>query len=360
MKSAASAPSILTVDTESFRFGFLVYFYNVPPRICEDDIINLLESASSSPEFDSNSRLRVIVCASFRGHHTPAMPPPPTIPASQPVEKKDKDGKEKVPNNVVAIGPPILENAKTFDPLRSIQWHDYYWNYVDNFFQPLNMDDIRAFRSIPPSTNAKDDAVSSPFSLTQRLVAALLDDGTNVPNTTTVPPSAIRAGAAGAVATGTSKERMRHQNLMETRVRHELATVGLIDGTPEDDLTRANRATVWRLREVKALNAARHRSLARTVTVAELRDQAERREKKRKDDNEEIAYLKIRLGLLKKSRKNRANVLEILSHKFGHYDHVESTIGNKSKKRKSSSTKKGESNPKSKSESPILIRGYSK
>lgn len=290
---------------------------------------------------------------------TPPLAPLPTTGTGATTEKKDT--KKKTPNNVVSIGPALLENSKTFDPLRSAKWHDYYWNYVDQYFQPINVEDVKGFRSLPPSTNKKDDTSTTTFSITQRLIASLLDDGSATPPNSNIPPvTAITAAASAAVTVGSMKERLKQQNAMETRVRQELANVGLLDNSTETEIERATRTSVWRYREVKAGNSARQRSLARLVTVNELRDQSARRERKRANDNSEIAYLKLRLGLLKKSRKNRANVLEILSHKFGRYDHVDVSSANKSKKRKSGGgSRKGESTKK-KTESSILMRGYSK
>lgn len=246
-----------------------------------------------------------------------------------------------------STGPAILSGPTEFDPLRTIQWDDYFWNYVDTYFQPLNKDDVLNFRRLPPSTlHAGDEALDAPIEeiknnsknntnnssspkpnaataglpLSQRLVAALLDDGT------TPPPSPIEnrtqgisAAAAGAVASGTAKERARQQEALETRVAHELVQLGLISDN-HDQLTSATRAQQGRLRELKASNAARHRALARAAIQAELRTQAAKREERRHQDKIQIAYLNRMLSRLKKNKKSRAKLQKLLSRNFGHYD----------------------------------------
>lgn len=238
----------------------------------------------------------------------------------------------------VKPGPALLPDTKTFDPLRNIHSDDYFWNEIDKYFEPLNKQDIATFRKLPPSTIAADDVNSSHFSLSQRLVSALLDVETPTPKPLTIPAVGVPASAVGAVTVGTSRDRQRQQDAIETRLRHELASVGLLDSPTEPNLARANRAAQSRLREVQASNAARQRSLARTVTVTELREQALKREERRRSDNLQIAYLNRLLVRLKKNKKSRGKYQRLLTRNFGRYDHVDSTPANKSKKRKKPDT----------------------
>lgn len=234
----------------------------------------------------------------------------------------------------VKQGPTLLPESTSFDPLRNIASDDYFWNYVDNHFQPLNKEDIDSFRRLPPSTLAADDASNTYFPLSQRLAAALLDVDTPTPKPLTTPPVGVPASAVGAVTVGTVRDRQRQQDALETRLRHELVSVGLLDSPTEHNLDRATRNAQWRLRELKASNSARQRALARVATVSELRDQSFKREERRHEDSIQIVYLNRLLGRLKKNKKSRGKLQKLLTRNFGHYDHVDTAPANKSKKRK--------------------------
>lgn len=276
-------------------------------------------------------------------HRTSAMPPPShTMPPEEkrPAEVPSSPGSPNALMSleaVAALGPalgPALLTPDSFDPLRAVEGDDYFWNFIDASFQPLNQGDAAVFRALPPSTlggAAHDTALALPASdsttdsainalpLTQRLVAALLDEG-DTPAPAPAPLAAgLSAAALGAVSSGSASLRMRHHEALEARVTHELRAHGLLEPRSDDALVTAMRAAQWRLRELKAANHARQRAVVRSAVNTELRNQPARRELKRRLDTVEMTYLERTLSRLKKNKKSRAKLHKLLQRNFGHY-----------------------------------------
>lgn len=233
------------------------------------------------------------------------------------------------------VGAALLPSDE-FDPLRAVEGDDYFWNYVDASFQPLNLDDAANFRALPPSSlggAAHDSALALPaenvnsainaLPLTQRLVAALLDEGDTPAPAPAPGAQGLSAAALGAVATGSAASRKRHHEAMETRVSHELRAHGLIDPKTDDALVNAMRTEQWRLRELKAANNARQRAVVRNAIQLELREQPMRRQSRLHQDKIQMAYLERTLSRLKKNKKSRAKLHKLLQRNFGHYKTAE-------------------------------------
>ncbi len=170
------------------------------------------------------------------------------------------------------------------------------------------------------------------FPVTQRLIAAFLDEGGAEGTPAPIPLSA-RSSRSTTVdealgpGIGSIQQRYKHQAVLEQRVKAELADVGLFDRNEDDSLQSAMRLEQWRLRDVKASNRLRQKALLKNGVLPEVRNQAVRREAKRHDDKVEITYLERMISRLKKNKKSRSKFQKLLQRSFGHYKENERKLG---------------------------------
>jgi len=276
--------------------------------------------------------------------------------------------------------PALLPNAEAFDPLRSLPSTDYIWTYVDSYFQPQTQDTIQSFRSLPPSSLKLDSALtlqphtptpsSSPspslikantnqssletrlnaHTLSQRLVASLLDVN---PAPSGTPASCVLGdgsaqgrnedsdlspNAIGAVCVGKIRDRLRHHEAFEERVKIELCSVGLLNLSDISALDMRTRLVQTRLREVKVANSARLSSLMSEAS-AEMASQGVERKQRKSDDFKQMDFLNLMMAVQKKSKKSRSKFEKMYKTRFGHYQDDKNTKMGASKK--NSISKKG-------------------
>lgn len=289
-------------------------------------------------------------------------PVPPASPGSDSsLESIQPYDKSKVKCGAGALQPSAI------DPLRHEDL-DYFWSVVDKHFYPITTGDANYLRSIPvnpfgahgdealllpPVVNAKrsarervsttaaiglsgkdapsvpltalpcDPAVLNSYPLTQRLVAALIDEGGGG-----TPSSAIQRPARGSApdidhfwpGIGPEPELRTYQKALDGRVGIELREVGLLTKAEVgDELQASMRLDQWKLRDMKTSNRARKSSLYTHIVGSEFRRQAFSREYKKYMDATEIAYLERMIKKLKKNKKARNKYPKLLAKMFKNY-----------------------------------------
>lgn len=176
--------------------------------------------------------------------------------------------------------------------------------------------------STPVDFNAlpSDPSILNSYPLTQRLVAALIDEGGGG-----TPSSAPQRPARGAAADiesfwpgiGAEGELRTYQKALDLRVAHELKEAGLLtDADIGDEMQAELRHEQWKLRDVKTGNKARKNSVYMLIVGTELRRQAFRRDHKKFMDETEIAYLNRMIKKLKKNKKARNKYPKLLQKMF--------------------------------------------
>lgn len=182
-----------------------------------------------------------------------------------------------------------------------------------------------AVRGTSPSADLNslpnEPAVLNSYPLSQRLVAALIDEGNGG-----MPSSAPQRPARGAALAdiesfwpgiGGETELRAYQKALDLRVAHELKEAGILtDADLGDDLQAELRHEQWKLRDVKTGNKARKNSVYLMVVGTELRRQAFKREEKKFSDELEIAYLNRMIKKLKKNKKARNKYPKLLQKMF--------------------------------------------
>lgn len=192
-----------------------------------------------------------------------------------------------------------------------------------------NAADPSATQIVPASFEQLEEdslqACLNAFPITQRLVAAFLDEGGGSSATPAPPPLTGRAARSGAEDTmgpgsGTPAQRRKQQEILELRVKQELRDVGLFsDPSADDELQTRMRQDQWRLRDVRATNRNRHKALIKGAILPELKQQPLRREGKRHNDMVEMAYLERMISRLKKNKKSRSKFQKLLTRSRAHY-----------------------------------------
>lgn len=181
---------------------------------------------------------------------------------------------------------------------------------------------------VPKSVSTDQDsavmrASLNSFPYTQRLIAALLDEN---PNGTQPPSVLTKSPTRRAVledclwmGAGTEPEFRAYQSVLEIRVKHELSEKGWLDENNEHSLDSELRREQWKLRDLKTVNRIRKLTVYSKIISTELKQQADRRAKKKQQDLVEIAYLERMVAKMKKNKKSRSKYQKLLSRKFGHY-----------------------------------------
>lgn len=186
-----------------------------------------------------------------------------------------------------------------------------------------------SFSSAPGVPSSSIDLLALPsdhgalnsFPLTQRLIAAFIDEGGGG-----MPSSAPQRPARGPAAeteqfwagVGTEHDLRKYQRVMEERVTMELRELNLVPD-PGDELQSLMRHEQWRLRDLKTSNRARKLSLYTHVVGTELRRQALNREVKRHENQTEIFFIERMIKKLKKNKKARNKYPKLLSKMFKDY-----------------------------------------
>lgn len=184
---------------------------------------------------------------------------------------------------------------------------------------------LSAVRGTSPSADLaslpNDPAVLNSYPLSQRLVAALIDEGGGG-----TPSSAPQRPARGAALAdiesfwpgiGAEPELRAYQKALDLRVAHELKEAGILtDADIGDEVQAELRHEQWKLRDVKTGNKTRKNSVYMLIVGTELRRQAFRREHKKFMDDTEIAYLNRMIKKLKKNKKARNKYPKLLQKMF--------------------------------------------
>lgn len=228
------------------------------------------------------------------------------------------------------------------DPLHHVST-DVFWWHVDRYFEPITREDVALVRSIdeelssapcvavpdcgagtseacadtkPATPTTKADKPPDPSSLrsyplTQRLLAALLDEGKGAPCAAKTPPR-LQAGSSSSDTfwTPCMGESQKYYELLERRVSAELNRVGLIDESDasNDELARAMAMGNFRLQSISASTRTTERKLA-VRAAREAMQQSERRSSKRQQDESEIAWLEHCAQIGPKKSRSRYNKL---------------------------------------------------
>lgn len=185
------------------------------------------------------------------------------------------------------------------------------------------------------------------FPYTQRLIAALLDEN---PNGVPMQVNSINRSSLGAsgdnfwMGAGSEAEVRAYQSALETRVKHELIEKGWIEENQDEPLDTELRKEQWKLRDLKTANGIRNAAIFSNVCVAEVKEQANRREQKRHDDKIEMSYLDRMIDKMKKNKKSRAKYQKLLSRMYGHYKEKEKTNEKTKKASESATNSRGVSN----------------
>lgn len=199
-------------------------------------------------------------------------------------------------------------------------------------------------RTLPTSSTASaidlcrmpnDHTVLNSFPFTQRLVAALIDEGGGgMPSSTPYKPARGAAAAAAAASAaakgdieqfwpgmGNATDLRSYQTNLETRVISELQTVGLLptNTTPQDDLTIALRHYQWQLRDLKTSNRIYKTNLITRGLTPELKTQAMRREQKRYANDIQIMYIDRMSKRCKKNKKTKNKYPKLKLRLFRNY-----------------------------------------
>jgi Histone acetyltransferases subunit 3 len=273
----------------------------------------------------------------------------------------------------VKPGPGALPPS-AFDPLRHVDYAAF-WHEIEKRFHPINTADLGFLRNIPvnpygaqydsalrlpvpadapmlqrpihppqsihqpaafgpsssrvaprPSSAAPavdlssvpvDESALNSYPLTQRLVAALLDEGGGGQ-----PSAAPQRPARGMTSEvdrfwpgiGAEPELRAYQRALEGRVATELREAGLISQKAiGDEVEVAMREEQWRLRDVKTANRARKSSLYTLIVGTELRRQAFKREEKKHHDKAEVVFLERMVKKCKVTKKSRSKYPKLLA-----------------------------------------------
>lgn len=166
-----------------------------------------------------------------------------------------------------------------------------------------------------------DHGALNSFPLTQRLVAAFIDEGGGgMPSSAPQRPN--RATSADIEqfwpGVGSEQEVRRFQKAMEQRVAIELRDLNLLSD-PGDELQMFLRLEQWKLRDLKTSNRSRKLSLFTHVYGSELRKQALNREVKAHQIQTEIFFIERMIKKLKKNKKARNKYPKLLSKMFNSY-----------------------------------------
>lgn len=167
------------------------------------------------------------------------------------------------------------------------------------------------------------------FPYTQRLIAALIDENVNTTSPPTISHNRAHREDVFWPGPGTDQDLRTYQSVLETRIKHELVEKGWVPRDEDNNISEKQkeqdelletelRKEQWKLRDVKTMNTIRKRFLYSKILSSEMTAQAERREKKRQDDQFERIYLERMISTMKKNKKSRIKFQKLLSRMFGH------------------------------------------